>query len=203
MTQIGNGLYFGDSYNGSRTLAAGALGGVIGGITGALTKVPVPAGEKVVREEVFGEFIDTYANSTASGGGKSIKGSLWGGNKTSSSFINTLDEPLTVSASKNPILLSKSKFGHTFTKHGQNATKFLMNRAKGSGMMQGQFLNDQKAAQFILNNTDKLGNGAINLPIPKGFPARVILPNGSFSPATHIRLVPSGKGVKTAYPFIF
>ena len=88
-----------DSYNGNRTLAAGALGGVIGGITGALTKVPVPVGEKVVREEVFGEFIDTYANSTVSGGGKSLKGSLWGKNQSNSSFINTLDEPLVVSAS--------------------------------------------------------------------------------------------------------
>ena len=69
-------------------------------------------------------------------------------------------------------------------------------------MAQGQFLDNQKAAQFIMDNIGKTANGAVNLPLPKGFPARVINPDGAFSPATHIRLVPGGGGVKTAYPFI-
>ncbi len=43
---------------------------------------------------------------------------------------------------------------------------------------------------------------AINVPIPKGFPARMIMPNGTFMNATHVRLVPGGNGVKTAYPLI-
>ena len=69
-------------------------------------------------------------------------------------------------------------------------------------MAQGQFLDNQKAAQFILDNVSKLANGAINIPIPNGLPARVIMPDGTFKAATHIRLIPSGGGVKTAYPLI-
>ncbi|THF48483.1 hypothetical protein E6C50_14460 [Flavobacterium supellecticarium] len=103
---------------------------------------------------------------------------------------------------KGGIQLTKKTFGHTFTTHGDDMTNFLINRAKGSGMAQGQFLNNQKAAQFILDNVGKTANGAVNIPIPKGFPARVIMPDGIFKAATHIRLVPSGGGVKTAYPLI-
>lgn len=103
---------------------------------------------------------------------------------------------------KGGIQLTKRVFGHTFTTHGDNMTNFLINRAKGSGVAQGQFLNNQKAAQFILNNISKTMNGAVNVPIPKNFLARVIMPNGTFKAATHIRLVPGGSGVKTAYPLI-
>ena len=81
-------------------------------------------------------------------------------------------------------------------------TNFLLKRAEGSGMAQGQFLNNQKAAQFILDNVGKTANGAVNIPIPKNFPARVIMPDGTFKAATHIRLVPGGGGVKTAFPLI-
>lgn len=59
-----------------------------------------------------------------------------------------------------------------------------------------------QAAQFILDNVDKTTNGAVNIPIPKDFPTRVIMPDGTFRAATHIRLIPSGGGVKTAYPLI-
>ncbi len=103
---------------------------------------------------------------------------------------------------KSSIQLTKAKFGHTFVKHGEDATKFLINRAKGSGSVQGQFLNNQKAAQFILDNVHKTANGAVNVAVPKGFPARVIMPDGTFKAATHIRLIPGGGGVKTAYPLI-
>lgn len=69
-------------------------------------------------------------------------------------------------------------------------------------MAQGQFLNNQKAAQFILKNLSKTTNGAVDVPIPKNLPARIIMSDGTFKAATHIRLVPGGKGVKTAYPLI-
>jgi hypothetical protein len=98
------------------------------------------------------------------------------------------------------ILLSGRRFGHTFDERGQDATKFLTNRARAMGEPNGQFLDDQAAARFIQDNLDKVKGGAVSLPIPTGFPARVINPDGSFSPARTIRLVPSGKGVKTAYP---
>lgn len=100
------------------------------------------------------------------------------------------------------VQLTKSTFGHTFTTHGDKMTKFLLNRARGSNMPQGQFLNNQKAAGFILRNIDKVKNGSVNIPMPKDFPARVIMPDGSFATPTHIRLIPGGNGVKTAYPLI-
>jgi hypothetical protein len=105
-------------------------------------------------------------------------------------------------AAKAGIQLSKKTFGHAFTTHGDDATNFLLNRARGSSMAQGQFLDNQKAAQFILDNLSKTTNGAVNIPIPNGFPARVIMPDGTFKVATHIRLIPGGGGVKTAYPLI-
>ncbi|WP_241507310.1 RHS repeat-associated core domain-containing protein [Aquimarina sediminis] len=109
---------------------------------------------------------------------------------------------LRTGSTRGSIQLTKARFGHTFKNHGEDATNFIINRAKGSGQVQGQFLNNQKAAQFILNNLEKTANGAVTIPLPKRFPARVIMPNGTFKPATHIRLVPSGNGVKTAYPLI-
>ena len=99
-----------------------------------------------------------------------------------------------------PIQITKAKFGHTFSKHGQDATSFLTQRAKGSGQAQGQFLDDQAAAQFIQHNLDKVKGGAVSLPVPEGLSVRIINPDGSFSPAKTIRLVPGGNGVKTAYP---
>jgi hypothetical protein len=80
------------------------------------------------------------------------------------------------------------------------ATSWREQRAQGSNMPQGQFLDNQAAAKFIMENTSKLKNGAVSLPIPEGLPARIIMPDGTFKVATKVRLVPSGKGIKTAYP---
>ncbi|SDP95280.1 LysM peptidoglycan-binding domain-containing protein, partial [Paracidovorax cattleyae] len=98
------------------------------------------------------------------------------------------------------IPITKAKFGHTFTNHGEGATEFLTGRARGTGMAMGQFLDDQMAARLIIENLGNLKNGAISIPIPEGFPARLIMPDGSYMPASSVRLVPSKTGVKTAYP---
>ncbi|NTF79410.1 hypothetical protein [Rhizobium rhizogenes] len=103
-------------------------------------------------------------------------------------------------AMPNTVPITKAKFGHTFDNHGQEATNFLTQRAKGSNQPQGQFLDDQAAANFIQDNLDKTRGGAISLPVPDGLAVRVINPDGSYSPAKTIRLVPGGRGVKTAYP---
>jgi hypothetical protein len=117
---------------------------------------------------------------------------------------STASESKIVNANTEPqaqaILLSGTRFGHTFDEHEQDATKFLTNRARAMGEPNGQFLDDQAAARFIQDNLDKAKGGAVSLPIPTGFPARVINPDGSFSPARTIRLVPNRNGVKTAYP---
>ena len=102
--------------------------------------------------------------------------------------------------SSSKILLSKAKFGHTFSRHGSESTEFLSQRAAATGMPQGQFLDDQVAARFILDNIDQAKNGAISVPVPSGFPERIIHADGSYSTPSTIRLVPGGKGVKTAYP---
>jgi hypothetical protein len=99
-----------------------------------------------------------------------------------------------------PIALTKSRFGHTFTTHGQDVTDFATKRAAGMGKPVGQFLDNQAAARLIQENLDKLNNGAISIPLPKDFPARMIMPDGTYLPASAIRIVPGGNGVKTAYP---
>jgi RHS repeat-associated protein len=122
--------------------------------------------------------------------------------KRGSALLKLLESLKAVKAVKGGIQLTKKTFGHTFTTNGDDMTNFLLKRAEVSGMAQGQFLNNQKAAQFILDNVSKTANGAFNIPIPKNFPARVIMPDGTFKAATHIRLVPGGGGVKTAFPLI-
>lgn len=98
------------------------------------------------------------------------------------------------------ISLTKKAFGHTFRDHGEEATEFLTNRAAGSGKANGQFLDNQAAASLINNNLGNLKSGAISVPMPEGFPARMINPDGSYGIPTQIRIVPSATGVKTAYP---
>lgn len=88
---------------------------------------------------------------------------------------------------------------HTFSKHGSTNTEQLILQAKNSGKPQGQWLDDAAAEEFIANNLSKLQNGAKNIELPQGL-GRVINPDGTFTNATHARLVPSGSGVKTAYP---
>ncbi len=90
---------------------------------------------------------------------------------------------------------------HTFTKHGSHNTHQLKMQAKNSKMPQGQWINDVKAEKFIADNLGKLKNGPVTVELPKGL-GRVINPDGTFSTATHVRLVPSSSGVKTAYPII-
>ena len=111
-----------------------------------------------------------------------------------------LDELSDVTQGTHLIPLTKAKFGHTFTTHGQETTEFLTKRAAGSGKAMGQFLDDQAAARLIQENLGNLKNGAISVPLPSGFPARMIMPDGSHVPASAMRLVPSRNGVKTAYP---
>ena len=96
------------------------------------------------------------------------------------------------------IRLSRARFGHTFREHGSQMTEQLTYRAINTGKPQGQFLDDQLAARFIQDNLHLTRNGAVSVRVPNDFPARVILPDGSYVRPSTIRLVPGGKGVKTA-----
>jgi hypothetical protein len=170
----------------------GTIGGAAGGFVGGYAAGYLMTGDS-------GAAWDMAINGAITGG---ITAGVFSGIRGFRAARALGKNPWTGIADKTSIQLTKARFGHAFTTHGDDATKFLMNRAKGSGMAQGQFLNNQKAAQFILDNVHKAANGAVNVAIPKGFPARVIMPDGTFKAATHIRLVPGGGGVKTAYPLI-
>ena len=95
--------------------------------------------------------------------------------------------------------LGQFRKGHAFDRHGSHNTHELKIKAKNSGRSQGQWLDDVEAENFIAKNLDKTKNGTIKIELPEGL-GRVIHPDGTFSPATHAVLVPSGSGVKTAYP---
>ena len=91
------------------------------------------------------------------------------------------------------------RIGHTFTKHGQNNTDELKRKARGSGVAQGQWTDDPAAEEWIADNLGELKNGTRVLPLPPGL-GRLVLPDGSFEDAFWAKLVPSGTGVKTAFP---
>ena len=92
------------------------------------------------------------------------------------------------------------RVGHTFTKHGSHNTHELTMEATNSGRPVGQWLDDAAAEQFIAGKLPELSQGAKTFDLPPGF-GRQINPDGTFSPANRVTLVPSKTGVKTAYPF--
>ena len=78
-------------------------------------------------------------------------------------------------------------------------TGHLLKEAAGSGRGLGQFLDGAAAEQFVAGHLDELAQGARTFPSPLGL-GRIVNPDGTFSPAIRVRVVPSGSGVKTAYP---
>ena len=72
--------------------------------------------------------------------------------------------------------------------------------ASYSGRPVGQWLDDAAAEQFIASKLPELSQGAKTFDLPPGL-GRQIDPDGTFSPANKVTLVPSKTGVKTAYPF--
>ena len=95
------------------------------------------------------------------------------------------------------------KIGHSFTKHGSHNTKTLTYQAVNGNTPIGQWLDDIAAEDFIARHLSQLGQGARDIPIPNsvGGIGRVFKSGtGELIPVTHIRLVPSGSGVSTAYP---
>ena len=78
-------------------------------------------------------------------------------------------------------------------------TKGLIGEAGGTGKAQGQWLDDQAAADFLAKQRPSITKPT-TVDIPEGL-GRVVNPDGSFSPASQATLVPSpGGGYRTAYP---
>ncbi|MFB6504376.1 MULTISPECIES: hypothetical protein [unclassified Streptomyces] len=98
---------------------------------------------------------------------------------------------------------SVKTFGHTFKTHGAGAknTKALTDRARSTGNQQGQWLDNEAAAQF-LRSVHVPGSGPRTVRIPDGL-GQVIMPDGTISPARAATLVPSPGGFyRTAYPVV-
>ena len=95
---------------------------------------------------------------------------------------------------------SVKQFGHTFSEHGAGPknTQRLLDRARGTGNHQGQWLNNDQASQII-------GNMKISEPTKIKIPAglgQVITPNGDIIAARAAIVVPKPGGIRTAYPIL-
>ncbi|WP_051961843.1 RHS repeat domain-containing protein [Methylobacter sp. BBA5.1] len=95
---------------------------------------------------------------------------------------------------------SVKQFGHTFNTHGAGAknTDRLADRARGTGNPQGQWKDNEKAAEF-LNDTKTGVDGPASVQIPEGL-GQVVMPDGSIVNATRATIVPGPDGIRTAYP---
>ncbi|WNN87805.1 hypothetical protein [Gloeocapsopsis dulcis] len=98
---------------------------------------------------------------------------------------------------------SKPTFGHTFERHGQGSknTRSLRGRAATEGKNQRQWLDNQRAAEFLRNLKPNISQPTIvEIPADLG---QVILPNGTIVSATHALVVPKANGgYRTAYPVV-
>jgi hypothetical protein len=99
---------------------------------------------------------------------------------------------------------SKPTFGHTFERHGQGSkiTNNLRGRAAGKKQAQGQWLDNEKVADFLRDLRANIGDDPKIIDIPEGL-GQLILPDGTIVPATRAQIVPiPGGGYKTAYPIM-
>lgn len=95
---------------------------------------------------------------------------------------------------------SGKQFGHTFSEHGsKRPLQQLIDRARGGNTPQGQWLDNEKAAN-LLGRYGKT-NGVTDIRIPPGL-GRVIMPNGSILEASWARIVPGSNGIRTAFPIL-
>lgn len=74
-----------------------------------------------------------------------------------------------------------------------------MGRAISTGNNQGQWLDNQEAAEYLKSLGDITKPTIVS--IPKGL-GQVITPAGEIVPATKAIVVPSSTGIKTAYPIL-
>jgi hypothetical protein len=212
----GNALVF-QNANAGEAFGAGIRGVVYGGLSGAALG-GIGGGIGYYANKVGQHFpgnLDTGVGTGGSGGAGGVAG---GRARTPVIEVAdltvdpTLANGLTASGARGigyagefasyGVQLSKASFGHTFIRHGLNATRYLIGRGRATGMPQGQWLDEQAAARFIQANAHKAANGAIDVPLPSHIRARVIMPQGYTLTPTHARLVPGNRFVKTAYPIV-
>ena len=124
------------------------------------------------------------------------------GSKAPNSAGTALDLSSSAGAARQAVnWRSGNFFGHTFNRHGMGPknTRRLTGRAAGTGQAQGQWLDNQRAAEF-LNDLPDIGEAA-TVRTPQGL-GRVILPDGTFINAEWATVVISPSGFRTAFPII-
>ncbi|MGB3401139.1 MAG: polymorphic toxin-type HINT domain-containing protein [Microcoleaceae cyanobacterium] len=94
-------------------------------------------------------------------------------------------------------------FGHTFKVHGAGSknTKKLTGRAASKGQSQGQWMNNQEAADLLKSVSENISEPTI-IDIPDGL-GQVIKPDGSIVPTNKALIVPKPNGgYRTGYPIL-
>ena len=95
----------------------------------------------------------------------------------------------------------ETTYGNTFTAYGSKLKRWEP-KNKVDGKQYVQWLDDEKAADFIAKVAQEKGEGTHEVLLPPGLPNRVILTNGKEYTGTHARIIVNPDGsVKTAYPF--
>ena len=94
-----------------------------------------------------------------------------------------------------------SDLGHALTTHGSENTLFLSKRAVAMGIPNGQWTDDAMAADFlrVVRNGLPANFKSFSGELPKGFPARLVNPDGTYSQATRFTIA-QRRGEITAFP---
>lgn len=97
---------------------------------------------------------------------------------------------------------SKPTYGHTFSEHGQKQTPVqLKDRSRSLDHQVGQWLDDQKAAEF-LESVAKNGEGVYHVKLPSDVNGRSFLPDGTEVVSDMaVVVVKSDGSIRTAYPY--
>lgn len=93
-------------------------------------------------------------------------------------------------------------YGHTFSERGQRQMPTqLIDRARNLGNQVGQWLDGQKAADFLAG-FGKKGAGAYDVQLPLNVGGCSFLPNGTEIIADMVRVIVKPNGsIRTAFPF--
>ena len=179
------------------------VGGTAGGGALAATGAGAPVGGAAIAASISAAGAAVAAGVTTTAVGYSLVMAAWGnygGDKKQYDYYKKLQcEEGTGNLTAN--WKSVKEFGHTFNTHGSGAknTKSLTDRARSTGTNQGQWLDNQKSAEYLKS----LGEikETITVSIPNGL-GQVITPTGKIVPATKAIVVPSETGIRTAYPIL-
>jgi len=152
LTQVGNGLAFGDQYSAKQTLLAGAIGGGIGAVTGALT---VPNGVN----PWTGKLASTSVEAAETGLSGAVDAAAKGGRMTVGGFGDDVSQISGYSVGSNAlpdeVVVSASRTLRPTGKFLESVFDVIANPQ----LLKGKSLNQVRA---ILKNSDGWVEGTLN-----------------------------------------